>query len=151
MSISLIEMATVLDTTIDELIENFEFLGDWEERFAYLIELGKKLPALDDAEMIDEYRVHGCQASVWLRILPSIDDKFEILADSDAFIVKGLIAVLLLIYNGKTATQILDVDSSEIFGRLGLDKHLSPTRRNGLHSMVKRIKTLASDSITQSP
>ncbi|MEC7881632.1 MAG: SufE family protein [Verrucomicrobiota bacterium] len=151
MSISLIEMATVLDTTIDELIENFEFLGDWEERFAYLIELGKKLPALDDAEMIDEYRVHGCQASVWLRILPSIDDKFEIRADSDAFIVKGLIAVLLLIYNGKTATQILDVDSSEIFGRLGLDKHLSPTRRNGLHSMVKRIKTLASDSITQSP
>ena len=151
MSISLIEMATVLDTTIDELIENFEFLGDWEERFAYLIELGKKLPALDDAEMIDEYRVHGCQASVWLRILPSIDDKLEIRADSDAFIVKGLIAVLLLIYNGKTATQILDVDSSEIFGRLGLDKHLSPTRRNGLHSMVKRIKTLASDSITQSP
>ncbi len=151
MSISLIEMATVLDTTIDELIENFEFLGDWEERFAYLIELGKKLPALDDAEMIDEYRVHGCQASVWLRILPSIDDKFEIRADSDAFIVKGLIAVLLLIYNGTTATQILDVDSSEIFGRLGLDKHLSPTRRNGLHSMVKRIKTLASDSITQSP
>ncbi len=151
MSISLIEMATVLDTTIDELIENFEFLGDWEERFAYLIELGKKLPALDDAEMIDEYRVHGCQASVWLRILPSIDDKFEIRADSDAFIVKGLIAVLLLIYNGKTATQILDADSSEIFGRLGLDKHLSPTRRNGLHSMVKRIKTLASDSITQSP
>ena len=151
MSISLIEMATVLDTTIDELIENFEFLGYWEERFAYLIELGKKLPALDDAEMIDEYRVHGCQASVWLRILPSIDDKFEIRADSDAFIVKGLIAVLLLIYNGKTATQILDVDSSKIFGRLGLDKHLSPTRRNGLHSMVKRIKTLASDSITQSP
>ena len=76
---------------------------------------------------------------------------YEIHADSDAFIVKGLIAVLLLIYNGKTATQILDVDSSEIFGRLGLDKHLSPTRRNGLHSMVKRIKTLASDSITQSP
>ena len=142
-------MAITLDTTIEEVIENFEFLGDWEEKFTYLIELGKKLPALSDTDMIEQYRVQGCQASVWLRFIPKKNDIYEIYADSDAFIVKGLIVVLLLIYNYKTAKQILDTDSSKIFEQLGLDKHLSPTRRNGLHSMVSRIKALATDSITK--
>ena len=142
-------MAITLDTTIEEVIENFEFLGDWEEKFTYLIELGKKLPALSDTDMIEQYRVQGCQASVWLRVTPKKSDIYEIHADSDAFIVKGLIVVLLLIYNFKTAKQILDTDSSKIFEQLGLDKHLSPTRRNGLHSMVSRIKALANDSITR--
>ena len=142
-------MTIFLDTTVDELIENFELLGDWEERFAYLIELGKKLPALQESEMTDDYRVHGCQASVWLRMLPQPNDTIDIHADSDAFIVKGLIAVLLLIYSGKTAEQILDIDSTATFTRLGLDKHLSPTRRNGLHSMVSRVKALAGDAIAQ--
>ena len=144
-----IEVTTFLDTTIEELIENFEFLGDWEERFAYLIELGKKLPPLDEIEMTDEHRVHGCQASVWLRMLPQTDGTFDIHADSDAFIVKGLIAVLLLIYSDKNAEQILDTDSTATFAQLGLDKHLSPPRRNGLHSMVSRVKALAGDSIAQ--
>ena len=142
-------MAITLDTTIEEVIENFEFLGDWEEKFTYLIELGKKLPALSDTDKIEQYRVQGCQASVWLRVIPKKSDIYEIHADSDAFIVKGLIVVLLLIYNFKTAKQILDTDSSKIFEQLGLDKHLSPTRRNGLHSMVSRIKALANDSITK--
>ena len=141
-----IEVTTFLDTTIEELIENFEFLGDWEERFAYLIELGKKLPPLDEIEMTDEHRVHGCQASVWLRMLPQTDGTFDIHADSDAFIVKGLIAVLLLIYSDKNAEQILDTDSTATFAQLGLDKHLSPTRRNGLHSMVNRTQALAAES-----
>ena len=144
-----IEVTTILDTTIEELIENFEFLGDWEERFAYLIELGKKLPPLDEIEMTDEHRVHGCQASVWLRMLPQKNGTFGIHADSDAFIVRGLIAVLLLIYSDKNAEQILDTDSTATFAQLGLDKHLSPTRRNGLHSMVSRVKALAGDSIAQ--
>ena len=142
-------MAITLDTTIEEVIENFEFLGDWEEKFTYLIELGKKLPALSDTDMIEQHRVQGCQASVWLRVISKKNDIYEIHADSDAFIVKGLIVVLLLIYNFKTAKQILDTDSSKIFEQLGLDKHLSPTRRNGLHSMVSRIKALATDSITK--
>ena len=142
-------MAITLDTTIEEVIENFEFLGDWEEKFTYLIELGKKLPALSDTDMIEQHRVQGCQASVWLRVISKKNDIYEIHADSDAFIVKGLIAVLLLIYNDKTAKQILDINSSNIFEQLGLDKHLSPTRRNGLHSMVSRIKALATDSITK--
>ena len=141
-------MANFLDTTVDELIENFEFLGDWEERFAYLIELGKKLPPLDESEMVEENRVHGCQATVWLRMLPRNGEPpaFEIRADADAFIVKGLIAVLLLVYSGRTAEQILDTDSTATFSQLGLDKHLSPTRRNGLHSMVSRIQALAAES-----
>ena len=144
-------MANFLDTTIDELTGNFEFLGDWEERFAYLIELGKKLPPLDASEMLEENRVHGCQATVWLRIRPRNCEPptFEIRADADAFIVKGLIAVLLLIYDGKNAGQILDTDSTATFSQLGLDKHLSPTRRNGLHSMVSRIQALAAESAAQ--
>ena len=144
-------MANFLDTTVDELIENFEFLGDWEERFAYLIELGKKLPPLDESEMVEDNRVHGCQAPVWLRMLPISGEPlaFEIRADADAFIVKGLIAVLLLVYNGRTAQQITATDCTGTFARLGLDKHLSPTRRNGLHSMVSRIKALAAESVTQ--
>ncbi len=142
-------MASFLDTTVDELIENFEFLGDWEERFAYLIELGKKLPPLDESEMVEDNRVHGCQATVWLKMLPASDSTFEIHADSDAFIVKGLIAVLLMIYNRKTAEQILIAEGAETFAKLGLDRHLSPTRRNGLHSMMNRIKALAAASIAQ--
>ena len=144
-------MANFLDTTVDELIENFEFLGDWEERFAYLIELGKKLPPLDESEMVEDNRVHGCQATVWLRMLPISGEPlaFEIRADADAFIVKGLIAVLLLVYNGRTAQQITATDCTGTFARLGRDKHLSPTRRNGLHSMVSRIKALAAESVAQ--
>ena len=110
-----IEVKTFLDTTIEELIENFEFLGDWEERFAYLIELGKKLPPLDEIEMTDEHSVHGCQASVWLRMLPQTDGTFDIHADSDAFIVKGLIAVLLLIYSDKNPEQLKDTYSTATF------------------------------------
>ncbi|MFQ3168106.1 MAG: cysteine desulfuration protein SufE [Limisphaerales bacterium] len=142
-------MGNFLDTTVDELVENFEILGDWEERFAYLIELGKKLPPLDKSERVEDNRVYGCQAMVWLKILPGSDSTFDIHADSDAFIVKGLIAVLLMIYSGKTAEQILAAEGAETFAKLGLDRHLSPTRRNGLHSMMSRIKALAAESIAQ--
>ncbi len=142
-------MAKFLDTTIDELIENFDFLGDWEERFAYLIELGKKLPPLDESERVEDNRVHGCQAMVWLKMQPASDSRFEIHADSDAFIVKGLIAVLMLIYRGKTAEQIIATDVMGTFAKLGLERHLSPTRRNGLHSMVNRIRALACGATAQ--
>jgi len=142
-------VAKLLDTTIDELIENFDFLGDWEERFAYLIELGKKLPPLDESERVEDNRVHGCQAMVWLKMQLASDSKFEIHADSDAFIVKGLIAVLMLIYHRKTAEQIMATDVVVTFSKLGLEHHLSPTRRNGLHSMVNRIRALACDATAQ--
>jgi len=131
--------------TLEKLISNFESLDDWEERYAYLIELGKKLPGLAEAEKTEANRVHGCQAMVWLRLdpEPSRPAALRMRADSDAFIVRGLIAVLQMIYDEHTAPEILQADAKAILGRLGLDKHLSPTRKNGLFSMVERIRALA--------
>lgn len=131
--------------TIEQLIENFDLLGDWEDRYAYLIELGKKLPGLPEADKIEPNRVHGCQARVWLTLQPdpAFPGKFRIQADSDAFIVRGLIAVLLLIYDGRTAAEIRAANPQDHLTRLGLDRQLSPTRKNGLFSMVERIRTLA--------
>ncbi|PCH54063.1 MAG: Fe-S cluster assembly protein SufE [Verrucomicrobiales bacterium] len=139
-------MANFLDTTVDDLIGNFEFLGDWEERFAYLIELGKKLPPLDESEMVEDNRVHGCQAAVWLKMLPASDSTFDIHADSDAFIVKGLLAVVLAAYNAKTPQEVSDFDVEAYFAELNLLKHLSVTRGNGLRAMVTRIQGTAAAS-----
>jgi cysteine desulfuration protein SufE len=135
----------MMTMTLDQLMENFEALGDWEERYAYLIDLGKKLPGLPTEEKVEPNRVHGCQAMVWLKLEPDGQrpGTLHMRADSDAFIVRGLIAVLQLIYNGHTPAEIVEADARGILGRLGLDKHLSPTRKNGLFSMVERIRTLA--------
>ena len=134
--------------TIEKLISNFELLGDWEERYAYLIDLGKKLAGLSDAEKSEEHRVHGCQAMVWMILEPdpTRSGALRIRADSDAFIVRGLIAVLQMIFNGHTPDEILAADAKSTLTRLGLDKHLSPTRKNGLFAMVERIRTLARES-----
>ena len=134
--------------TLEKLISNFELLGDWEERYGYLIDLGKKLPGLSDAEKSEGNRVHGCQAMVWLVREPDPEraGALRIRADSDAFIVRGLIAVLQLIFNGRTPDEILKADAKSVLGKLGLDNHLSPTRKNGLFAMVERIRTLARGS-----
>ena len=134
--------------TLEKLISNFELLGDWEERYGYLIDLGKKLPGLPEAEKTEDNRVHGCQAMVWLVMEadPHQPGALRFRADSDAFIVRGLIAVLQLIFNGRTPEEILQADAKSTLGRLGLDKHLSPTRKNGLFAMVERIRTLARQS-----
>ena len=131
--------------TLEKLISNFELLGDWEERYGYLIDLGKKLPGLSDAEKSEDHRVHGCQAMVWMIMEPdpAHSGGLRIRADSDAFIVRGLIAVLELIFNSRTPDEILQTDAKSILGQLGLDSHLSPTRKNGLFAMVERIRTLA--------
>ena len=131
--------------TIDELIKNFEFLGDWEERFSYLIELGKNLPTIEIEEKIEANRIYGCQATVYLHMISNSSEPpaFTIRADADAFIVKGLISILLLLYNNKTAEEIIKTNALEVFRKLGLDKHLTMTRRNGLSSMIERINTLA--------
>lgn len=136
-------MTSTLKTGVDELIENFELLGDWESRFAYLIDLGKALPPMDEADKCEDNRVHGCQAQVWMKFDPEAEGKITISADSDAFIVKGLIAVLLLIYSGKSAREILNTDGSAVLSKLQLAEHLSPTRKNGLFHMVQRIRELA--------
>ena len=136
-------MTSTLKTGMDELVENFELLGDWESRFSYLIDLGKALPPMDEADKCEDNRVHGCQAQVWMKFEPETESKITISADSDAFIVKGLIAVLLLIYSGKSAKEILNTDGSAMLSKLQLAAHLSPTRKNGLFHMVQRIRELA--------
>ena len=136
-------MTNALKTNIDELAENFELLGDWESRFAYLIDLGKGLPPMDSTDQCEANKVRGCQAQVWMKFVPEVNGQITIVADSDAFIVKGLIALLLMIYSGKKADEILNTDGEAVLERLQLAAHLSPTRKNGLFAMVKRIRELA--------
>ena len=140
-------MSTMADfLTIDELLEEFEELEDWEEQCDYLIDLGFELPEFPDEEKTEQNIVHGCQSRVWLIADTSTTadgQSVTIKADSDAMIVKGLIAVLLATYSGKSPQDILDVDIKSLFTRMGLDRHLSSTRRNGLFGMVQRIRDYA--------
>lgn len=124
------------------LVENFSFLGDWEERYAYLIDLGKNLPAFPENKKNDAYLVRGCTSQVWMTDL-STGDRVAFLADSDAHIVRGLIAVLYSVYNGKDKSFVRDFVIEDYFARLGLQEHLSPSRRNGFFAMVKRIQHMA--------
>jgi cysteine desulfurase/selenocysteine lyase len=129
----------------DELVEAFEFLDDWADRYQYLIELGEAIPPLPDEFRTEANRIHGCQSTVYLsaRKKPGTADVLEFLADSDADIVRGELALLERVYSGQRAGDILAFDVEGFFARLGLDKHLSPRRRNGLASMVQRIRGLA--------
>jgi cysteine desulfuration protein SufE len=133
-----------LDTTLEQLMDDFSFFeGDWEARYTHLIELGKKLPAMPDALKTEQTIVQGCMSQVWLVVVQGADGRFHLQADSDAHIVRGLVAVLLLVFDGKTAAQIKATNMDEIFAKLGLGEHLSPNRRNGFYSMVGRVKALA--------
>lgn len=132
--------------TIEELLEEFEELLDWEEQCDFLIDLGFELPEFPTDYKSEANIVHGCQSLVWLVAEPVDEDgvtTIKIQADSDAMIVKGLIAVLLATYSGKTPQQILETDIEGQFERMGLNQHLSSTRRNGLHGMVQRIRKFA--------
>jgi len=130
-------------TTIDELIENFSFLDDWEDRYRYVIELGKTLPALSPTEHNDVNKVRGCASQVWLVSEPANDDERRLVfrGDSDAHIVRGLIAILLALYSRRTAREIAETDPEKIFQRIGLRDHLTSQRSNGLSSMVARIRS----------
>lgn len=137
--------ATGHTAAVEELLEDFEFLGDWEERYQYLIDLGRHLPDMPESDKSEENRVRGCQATVWMtaRMHQTDPPTLQLRADADAHIVKGLIAVLLRLYDGRSPRQILEIDPNETFKRMNLEAHLSPTRRNGLHAMVKRVRELA--------
>ncbi len=131
---------------ITEIEESFDFLDDWEDRFEYLLELGRKLPPMPESERTERNRVHGCQASVWLTMGADGEGgtrSIRLHAVSDAHIVNGLIAILLALYHGKSPGEAVGVEAEALFRRLGLEEHLSPTRRNGLHAMVQRIRALA--------
>ncbi len=136
----------------EELIETFEFLGEWEERYRYLIELGRKLPPMPEAEHTDANKVRGCMSQVWLAhdLVGGPDPRMDLRGDSDAHIVKGLIALLFQLVSGKSPQQILDTDISGIFERLGLDSHISMNRRNGFYAMVERIQQMARQAVTAS-
>jgi cysteine desulfuration protein SufE len=125
--------------TLEELREEFAFLGNWEEQCEYLIDVGMDLPKLPAADKNDETRVHGCQSLVWLTVAEA-DGRLKIAAESDAMIVNGLIAVLLATFDGRTPADALAVDVDAVFASLGLDEHLSSARKSGLAGMVQRIR-----------
>lgn len=133
--------------TIDDIVENFAFIDDWEEKYRYLLELGDFLEHMNEEDKTEINKVDGCTSQVWLKSrLAKDEDGYSRLyfqADSDAHIVRGLIAVLLAIYNGKMPKDIISIDTEGIFTKLGLQENLSPTRRNGFFSMVKRIQDTA--------
>jgi cysteine desulfuration protein SufE len=137
--------------TIDEIIDNFSLLDDWDDRYRYLIELGRMLEPLPDALHSDANKVQGCASQVWLwtTVRPNGEDgpvlTFE--GDSDAHIVRGLIAVLFALYSGKHARDILSTDALALFDRLALREHLTPQRSNGLRAMVERIRKEAANAL----
>ena len=127
---------------IEELIENFSFFENWEEKYQYVIDLGNKLEPLDAAYKTEEWKVKGCQSQVWL-VPHFANGRIHFAGDSDAILVRGIIAIILLIYNDKTPEEIKSIDVMKIFAKLGLEENLTPSRRNGMLSMVAKIKEYA--------
>lgn len=131
-----------LPATIAAIDEDFAILSDWEERYAHLIELGRALPSLPDTDKTEANRVRGCASQVWVTSSREAD-RLIFHGDSDAHIVKGLVALVLRLYSGRTRKEILDLDAKAVFARWRLDEALSAQRANGLASLVARIRALA--------
>jgi len=134
----------------EEIVETFEFLGDWEERYGHVIDMGKAMPALDDGLKIAATKVEGCASQVWL--VPEIEGEgaaatFRCIGDSDAIIVRGLIAVLHALYDGLAVSEVLKVDAQAELARLGLQDHLSAQRSNGVKAMISRVREIAQRTI----
>ena len=134
----------------EDIAETFDFLDDWEDRYRHVIEMGKALPPLDPAFQVPAFKVDGCASQVWLR--PMIDGqgaaaRFDFQGNSDAMIVKGLIAVLHALYSGVPLAQIAAIDAHAELGRLGLNEHLSSQRSNGVRAMVERIRITAAEAV----
>jgi cysteine desulfuration protein SufE len=139
-------------TPIDEILDNFALLDQWDDRYRYVIELGKTLPPLPEADHVEANKVQGCASQVWLVTHKKPNGaggpvlNFE--GDSDAHIVRGLIAILFALYSGQSAKTIVDTDALDVFGRLGLRENLTPQRSNGLRSMIERIRAEAKAALT---
>jgi cysteine desulfuration protein SufE len=136
----------------EDIAADFAFLDEWEDRYRYVIELGKAMPQFDAAFRVPATKVQGCASQVW--IVPRIDGegaaaRFDFQGDSDAMIVRGLIAVLHALYSGLDARGVLAVDAAAELGRLGLDQHLSSQRSNGLRAMVARLRDIAQSALEQ--
>ncbi|MFM2356344.1 MAG: hypothetical protein RLZZ528_2080 [Pseudomonadota bacterium] len=133
----------------EEIADTLAFLDDWEDRYRHVIELGKAMPALDEAFKVPALKVQGCASQVWLR--PVIEGsgpnaRFGFQGDSDAMIVRGLIAILHALYSGLSVSEVAKVDATAELGRLGLNDHLSSQRSNGLRAMVERIRSVAAEA-----
>ena len=143
-------MSTLAVPPIDEITDAFALIDDWEERYRYVIEIGKQLPGLKDSERTETNRVRGCASNVWLVTHvaghgPEAVLTFE--GESDAHIVKGLVAVTLAYYSGRTARWIVEHDAFELFRSLGFEQHLTPQRSNGVRSMIERIRKDAASAL----
>jgi cysteine desulfuration protein SufE len=134
---------TPLPASAEQLLEDFELFDTWEDRYAYLVDLGKRLPGLPEAEKTDENKVRGCTSQVWFVRRPSADGRLRWDGDSDAVIVRGLVALLQVLTNGRTGPEIEQSDVDGVFQRLGLERHLSLNRRNGFVSMVNKLREWA--------
>jgi cysteine desulfuration protein SufE len=145
--------ASVAETVdIDEIIENFALLDEWDDRYRYVIELGRGLAPIEERDRNDRNKVQGCASQVWLATTTRPNGQggpvLTFVGDSDAHIVRGLIAILFAVYSGKHAREILSTDAVELFNRIGLREHLTPQRSNGFRSMVERIKSDAQTALT---
>lgn len=139
-------------TTIDEIRENFELLEEWDDRYRYVIELGRTLEPMPEAEHSSENKVQGCVSQVWLSRKMDRSGNgpvLQYLGDSDAHIVRGLIAILLTLYSGRTPQEILAADATGVFDEFGFRDHLTPQRSNGLRAMVERIRTDARAALAE--
>ena len=132
--------------TLDELKASFSLMGSWEERYGLIIDLGRQLEPLPEDAYVDTNKVRGCMSQVWMISQTLPDGRIDIRGDSDAHIVKGLIAVLLMVYSGKTPQEIGQIDIKALFTELGLEQHISANRRNGFYAMVERIGQMAEAS-----
>ncbi len=138
-------MTNEVQAAQDELVEEFQFFDNWMDRYQYLIDLGRRLPEFSEADRIDANKIRGCQSQVWF-VASEHDGKLEFRAISDAAIVSGLIALLLRIYSGRRPQDILDTPP-DFVAALELEQHLSPTRSNGLSSMLNAIRNFATEAL----
>jgi len=129
--------------TAEQLVEDFTFLDTWEDRYAYLLELGRALAPLTDDERNELTHVKGCVSQVWLVTEPGVNGTMAFRGDSDSLIVRGLIAILMVLFSGKSCEQVLATDPAPTLAKIGLDQHLTPQRANGLAAMIQRIKAQA--------
>ncbi len=128
---------------IEQIIEDFNFFDNWEDKYEYLVDIGRNLPSLDEEMKKDEYKLKGCQSTVYFLTKENSNGTLKFVADSDAFIVRGLISILIEVFSDKTPKEILNTDIN-FLNEIGLQNHLSPTRKNGLSSMLEKIKQEAS-------
>ena len=143
------EIVGVMTTSIEKILDDFAFLDDWEDKYRYVIELGKALPEFDEDARNPKNKVNGCVSQVWLKTTITNNDslKLHFDGDSDAHIVRGLVAIMIAALSDKPASEVISYDAEALMSKLGLDSHITPQRSNGLRSMVERMKSDALKAI----